>query len=154
MRKAKNYIVWIWVFALFTATAGISFEQIYCYCLGKTSISIFKTTDACLAKKSVAKSCCKPKLPACCEKPKQHADKAHDCTHKTVKVFQLKTVFIVEKSLEKPVFPAFYLEPLVFLPVFEGSPLPFQGVLSKFSYESPPWLSGRDICIRHQTFLC
>jgi hypothetical protein len=36
MHVAKKYFVWIWVFALFTATAGISFEQIYCYCLGKT----------------------------------------------------------------------------------------------------------------------
>lgn len=155
MLVAKKYFVWIWVFALFTATAGISFEQIYCYCLGKTSIAFFRSDAACQAKKSTDTSkCCKKKVLSCCEQKATGTQKDHGCTHKTVKVFQLKTAFIVDQSLEKGQvladLPFFYAPIYIF-----SAPAYLRLAPDVVAFPaSPPLPSGRELCIWHHQFLC
>ncbi|MBK8194490.1 MAG: hypothetical protein IPK76_15225 [Lewinellaceae bacterium] len=53
--RTKKTFAWLWMAALLTATMGISVQQIYCYCAGKTSISIFvvQDGDGCTAEKPI-----------------------------------------------------------------------------------------------------
>lgn len=52
---------WLWIATLLTATVGVSVQQIYCYCVGKTSVSLFQAEDACAAEKEA-------KILECCQK--------------------------------------------------------------------------------------
>jgi hypothetical protein len=155
MLVAKKYFVWTWILALFIATAGISVEQIYCYCLGKTSIAFFRSDAACQAKKRTdTANCCKKKVRACCEQKEAGSSKDHGCTHKTVKVFQLKTAFIVDQSIEKGQVLADL--PSLDAPTFVFSAptnLPLAPDVVAFP-PSPPLPSGRELCIWHHQFLC
>ncbi len=155
--RAKKSFAWLWIAALLTATVGISVQQIYCYCKGATTVSLFEAEDACATERTDDYDCCpQPKsLPtyACCE---QNADgcsiESHDgCMEKSTKVFQLKTEFVVDKPFEKtfdcplwlremPMFRR-YFRPVVCEAIFNTKP-------------PPPALSGRDICLRHQLLRC
>jgi hypothetical protein len=155
MLVAKKYFVWTWILALFIATAGISVEQIYCYCLGKTSTAFFRSDAACQAKKRTdTANCCKKKVLSCCEQKEAGTQKDHCCTHKTVKVFQLKTAFIVDQSFEKNAVIAdlpLFLAPTIFL----SAPVSLYQTLKSAAFPaSPPLPSGRELCIWHHQFLC
>lgn len=141
--------------ALLSATVGVSVQQVYCYCVGKTTVSLFTADDACHAPAAPSAGCCaKSVLPkkSCCEKP---ADVPEGCTKKTTQVFQLKTEFEVgQVAFKKIEIPQFWASPSVpkfcALPIFDLQKADFQ------SFERPPptLLSGRMICVRHGVFRC
>jgi hypothetical protein len=152
---AKKTFVWLWMAALLSATVGVSVQQVYCYCVGKTTVSLFDADDACRAHATPSADCCaKPILPkkSCCEKP---ADAPTGCTKKTTQVFQLKAEFEVGhfefKKIETP-------QAWAFLNVFRAFVSPTFG-LQKVEYQyfdrpPPALLSGRMICVRHGIFRC
>lgn len=155
--RTRNSFVWLWLAALLSASIGISVQQVYCYCVGKTKVSLFTAEDACLLEKAAAKlaNCCQ-KLPdasqsSCCEKPDQ---KKKGCTKKSTKIFQLKTESEVAgfelKKLEIPKL--WILSPSFFL--FSSTLLGFQKLDYQRFERPPPKLSGRMICIRHGIFRC
>ena len=159
MRTHKS-IIWVWVFTLLTATIGVSVQQIYCYCVGKTSISFFAAEDPCIAEADMSMSadCChqpeKEQAASCCAKPGD-SDEKHDCTEKTTRFFQLKTEFTTEKKADEflSVFDAELCFPVVLFPMYdllEGEQI------SGFhpSAHAPPPVSGRTICLRHGVFRC
>lgn len=138
MQKMHKIFVLSWLFTLLIATVGISVEQIYCYCMGNTKIALFPGESG----------CCKPQK-TCCKKNQKH----RNCTHKTVKVHQLKT-----EAVSTPVEFKFFCSPFL-LP----EPLPSLAVgtvdcqhtaLHLPDFALPPPISGRIRCIKHQQFLC
>lgn len=143
--------------ALFTATVGVSVQQIYCYCLNKTTISWFAGDDACRVKEITATqtaSCCRKQRASCCEKRahKEHPDKP--CTKKTTRVFQLKTEFVLEKQLEKQENYPIEAHEIVAISDFTYFSTPTGVEIVQSPPEPPPPLSGRNICLRHQHFRC
>jgi len=143
--------------ALLSASVGVSVQQVYCYCLGKTTVSLFSAAEVCQDEKSAAqpKSCCSKKvLPAkrsCCEKsdPEQRG-----CTKRSTKVFQLKTEFEVAstdfKKLEVPGI--WEIEPVFF--AFTCNKPVVQKVNQSCFEHPPPELSGRLRCLRFGVFRC
>ena len=154
---AKNSFVWLWTVTLLSATVGMSVQQVYCYCTGKTTISIFVHGDACQAgrqAKTTSGCCLKKSTPAkrsCCKKadPKQH-----DCTKKTTQVLQLHTEYEVSssafKKLDGPLFRAFLP---CFPTCFSSLPATHSFVCQGFGQPPPPH-SGRMICVRYGVFRC
>jgi len=140
--------------ALVTATMGVSVQQIYCYCVGETTYSLFAAEDACAEKDESEKPdcCAKPiTLKACCAKGDTVSEKDHDCTHKTTKVFQLKTEFVVDKPFEKTFDCPLWIKEM---PMFRRF---FRPAICEVvtSNKAPPLpLSGREISLRHQNFRC
>ncbi len=155
--RFKISILWLWVVSLLGATVGISVHQIYCYCVGKTTFSIFdEAADACAIQAAlpIQEACCSSDAPSCCSGDSDGNTPDHSCTKKTVKVFQLKTEYLVVHPLDKVFeFPVWADEFPEFLKLYrtvicEAAPL------NKAPPEPPPPLSGRAICLRHETFLC
>lgn len=150
-------ILWLWVVSLLSATVGISVHQIYCYCVGETTFSIFdEAADACAIQSvlPLKDACCGSEAPACCAADSDGNETDHECTKKTVKVFQLKTEYLVVQPLDKffefPVWADEFPEFLkLYRPVIcETAPH------NKAPPEPPLPLSGRTICLRHELFLC
>ncbi len=141
--------------ALVIATIGVSVQQMYCYCLDKTTTSLVTLhASAVPAKQEEASACCKkesaPK-PSCCTKKKLSPKKG--CTKKTTQVFQLKTEFlvdhpVVEKSFDFPLWiNDFPMLRRMARPVICDAAIFHQAL-------PPPPISGRDLCVRHQLALC
>ncbi len=155
--RTKKSFAWLWMVALLTATFGISVQQIYCYCVGTTTVALFAAEDPCTidAKNADSGCCAKPKSsPAhsCCEKGAGADLKEKDgCMKKSIKVFQLKTEFVVDKPLDKSFDCPLWLQEM---PLFKRSLRPAVCGVSLLNKPPPPTLSGRDICLRHQLFRC
>lgn len=147
--------------ALFSATVGVSVQQVYCYCVGKTTVSLFVAEDACHAEEFLTfdlnpeAGCCAkktaPSKPACCPKPEPSQK---GCTKKTVQVFQLKTAFEVGtpdfKKLDQPNVWATTVS--FFSPERpDASAHTFR--LPRIERPPPP-ISGRMICLRHGVSRC
>lgn len=153
---AKKSFVWVWMVALLLATVGISVHQIYCYCLGKTTYTLFSPSQEDCAKKVFAKisaNCCKkaPEHKSCCAA--QAPAKEHDCTKKTTKVFQLKTEFVVDKPFEKTFdFPLWLHDLPFFVRHLRPALCEASTHFNKAPPPSPP--SGWQICLEHQLFRC
>lgn len=152
--RTKKTFVWLWVAALLTATMGISVQQIYCYCAGKTSISIFviQDGDSCAAAKTDSGSCCPvpEKVHSCCEKGPYAPGKSHECNHKSTRVFQMKPEFVVENPFENSFDGPLWMSEV---PMFRHFVRPVLCTTEPVPLAPPP-LSGRDICLRHQVSLC
>ena len=160
--QVKKSIAWTWMVALLIATMGVSVHQVYCYCAGMGSVSLFTTPDQCEAERlaeTAKPACCAKKMAArssCCEKGGHDSKKGkHGCTKKSTRVFQLKTEFtLTEKAGEK----AFHTPlDLTVVPTFEW--LPENGFLTaETGIEAfpnpPPPLSARMICVRHGVSRC
>ena len=105
---ARKSFVWLWMAALLSASFGMTVEQVYCYCTGKTTISLFASADTCDSEKQAAAQtgCCQKELtPAkksCCEKPDS---KKGNCTKKTTQIIQLRTEYEVASSVLKKLDP-------------------------------------------------
>ena len=145
--------------ALLTATVGVSVQRIYCYCVGETTIGFFVADDACqMHHPSAIAGCCAKKQHAsparsCCEKGGNKSDHQDSgCTQKTTQIFHLKAEFLVDKPFEKNfdlpawadeqfVFRQFLRQRLCEVPVQSNRPPP-----------TPPPISGRMTCVRHQVF--
>ena len=146
--------------ALLSATIGISVQQIYCYCVGASTFTIFAQSDNVCAGAQTLPSgdtCCtsvdKPGSRSCCSAPTVET-RGHDCTKKSVKVFQLKTEFLVGQPLDLgfdlPIWADEFPEYLkMFRPVV---------CQTRYTNKSPPTLppplTGRLICLRHELFRC
>ena len=163
---ALKSFVWLWMAALLSATMGMSVQQVYCYCEGKTTVSLFDLEDACLSADAkevslsypihiIGTGCCAQKVAAtkhaCCKAPQPQQ---RGCTKKTTQVFQLKTEFEVGSSDFKK------LEPPQTWAIAPGYPVFFTGltkvqsrVFQRFE-QPPPALSGRMICVRYGVFRC
>ena len=152
-------LVWLWMSALLIASVGVSIQQVYCYCLGETTVTFFVASDACQTSnidisQTQDSGCCKKNTPAkksCCEKSR--SDKK-DCTKKTTRVFQLKTKFeVVNSDFKKFDIPKNW----AFNHYFPGFPQTSLGV-QKVNFPDferpPPSISGRMICVRHGVFRC
>lgn len=155
--RIKIPILWLWVLSLLSATVGISVHQIYCYCVGQTTISIFKEAeDACAAREMQAEaSYCEKDAMSCCSMDDPGVtDSDHNCTKKTVKIFQLKTEFLVGQPLDKAFdFPVWADEFPEFLKLYRPA-ICAAAPLNKAPPAPPPPLSGRSICVRHELFRC
>jgi hypothetical protein len=135
---------------------GISVQQIYCYCLGQTTYSVFREApDACSEhSRSISEGCCKKAAPSCCAKTGFKSQDDRNCTKKTVKVLQLKVDFLVGHPLDKvfdcPIWAGELPDYLrLYRPVICAATL-----TNKAPPASPPPLSGRMICLRHELFRC
>ncbi len=158
MSRTTISVTWLWIASLFIATVGVSGTQIYCYCVGQTTLSLFADDDACLEKQeSTPASCCtKTEAKAhksCCESPAREKD-SNGCTKKTTKVFQLKTEFTLqEKQFEKFSLPVFEFNPAL-VPSFISYNILRSEEIGFQSFAHPPPLSGRMICVRNCIFRC
>src|SRR5690606_10445236 len=136
-------------------TIGVSVQQIYCYCVGVTTVSVFEAVDACAAgERPEVSECCQPapQLPSCCKEDKGSCQGEHDgCMEKSTKVFQMKTEFVVDKPFEKTFDCPLWIEKM---PIFRRYFRPVVCEANIFGTSLPPPLSGRDICLRLQTFRC
>ncbi len=158
----KKSFAWIWMAALLTATMGVSVHQIYCYCAGMRSVSIFSTTDTCSAQRTddvATLACCAKKAAtrlSCCEKDgTKTGNKHHGCTKKTTRFFQLKPEFTISESdfgkivhnlSDLPPAPAF---------IWQGVCEISTQLLGIQAFPNPPPpLSGRMICLRHGIARC
>lgn len=158
----KKSFAWIWMAALLTATMGVSVHQIYCYCAGMGSVSVFFLKDECSAKPlddTATPSCCAKKAPArasCCEKGDAGiAKKHHGCTKKTTKVFQLKPEFtLTESDLGKIIHCPSDLPPAPVFIFLGACEITSQLVGIQSFPNPPPPLSGRMICMRHCVARC
>ncbi len=164
--RTNKSFVWLWMAALLSASIGVSVQQVYCYCLGKTTVSLFVAVDGCQTGDNratgtptfdlhiPATDCCQSKAQSkksCCEKP---APEKRGCTKKSTKVFQLKTEFEVAsaefKKLELPKTwaPAFSV-------VAFFAPIPAVQTFKFHDFEHPPpSLSGRMRCVLHGVYRC
>ena len=144
------------------ATTGVSIHHIYCYCVGKTTNTLFDVAGQCMGHETAQKAddCCTPKPAAktCCQKPEKksgahcNSSKSKPCTSTTTTVLQMKDKFTVEKPAVKSLaVPAV----LPVIPVFAAVCLPC-ALLKKSPQRlaHPPPRSGRDISIAHAVFLC
>jgi len=155
--RANKSFVWLWMAALLSASIGVSVQQVYCYCLGQTTVSLFSVAEVCQHQKSVvqSKDCCSKKaLPvkrSCCEKPDPEQ---RGCTKRSTKVFQLKTEFEVASSDFKKleVSGAWKIEP-VFFNFACSEAVAQKTYLPRYEYP-PPGLSGRLRCLRFGVFRC
>lgn len=152
---------WTWILAILAASIGVSVEQVYCYCLGKTSVSLFVADDACQATDAVVQitdnqSCCKKKrlenASDCCNQKDRNS---RDCTHKTTRYHQLKTAFEVGKpGLKKLVLPDLSAPSVSFLQpdwTFPTSTC----LLKSYGLEfRPPPISGRMKGVWQGVFRC
>ena len=156
-KQFNKSFVWIWMAALLSASVGVSVQQVYCYCVGKTTVSLFATNEACQAETVAAsmQDCCAKKAASrkhsCCEKPESEKK---GCTRKSTKVFQLKTEYEVASADFKKLDAGKFLLELPSFPPFSQSALAFQTKnLPQFDRPPPP-ISGRMLCVRHGVFRC
>lgn len=157
MSRTTKSFAWLWMAALLSASIGVSVQQVYCYCVGKTTVSLFAADEACQAMGKMADqtdACCKKAVPAkknCCEKP---ASEHKGCTKKTTQVFQLKTEFEVAKTEFKKIsFLDFWTPGISFPSFFQGIKFAQKADFQGFKRQ-PPTLSGRMICVRHGVSRC
>lgn len=148
--------LWLWIAALLTSTVGISVTQIYCYCVGESTYSIFQEADdACAANQApAAAACCEKDKPACCVEKGLKSEDDHACTKKTVKVFQMKADFLIGHPLEKMFDCPLWVEELPEYVCLHHPALCSTAPNNKAPPAPPPPLSGRMICVRHELFRC
>lgn len=156
--RTKKSFVWLWAAALLTATVGVSVQQIYCYCAGKASVSFWTMQPDCAKEERAGVSDCCPKpearaVPSCCEDNDDGcASNAHKgCMEKSIRVFKLKTEFVVEKPFDKKLDCPKWIEKM---PMFRQFFRPVVCLLAPAVEPSPPSLSGRDISLRLRVFRC
>lgn len=158
-RTVKSF-AWLWIAALLTATVGISVRQIYCYCQGKTTVSLFDVSDGCAAgNHAESAGCCKKTVTprpqhSCCEAEQDTCgNPEHDgCMEKSTRVFQLKTEFVVDKQTEKTFDCPLWLKEM---PMFRRYFRP--AICNNVPFHKafpPPSPSGREISVRHHLFRC
>lgn len=157
----KKSFAWIWMAALLTATIGVSVHQIYCYCAGMRTVSLFTVQDECSAKPQTddaISACCAKKSPAkpsCCKKGAADTEKEPGCTKKTTRIFQLKPEFTVaESDFGKIVHIPSDLPPTPDFVWYAESIITTQSVGIQAFPNPPPPLSGRMICVRHCVAIC
>lgn len=154
--RSKQTFVYLWIFALLSASVGLSIHRVYCYCVGESTISFFAAKDACQSRKYAAlpvADCCKKTASAkksCCEKPD---DQQHGCTHKSTRVFQLKTAFEVGHFEFKKLAASKLWVIAPAFPAFSGLAFPARKPSLQLS-ERPPPISGRMVCVRYGVFRC
>ncbi|MFN0213481.1 MAG: hypothetical protein ACKVT2_04430 [Saprospiraceae bacterium] len=159
--RLKISFVCLWMAALLSASIGISVQQVYCYCLGKSTVSLFSAEDACqipddnLAPIGLAQDCCTKQIaatsPSCCKKD---APEKQGCTKKTTQVHQLKVAFEVVNPLFKKLEPPTNWGVIFSQPSF-SSPFFVAYKHERRVFEHPPPSpSGRMICVLHGVFLC
>lgn len=157
----RNFIsiVWLWMLTLLTASVGVSVQQIYCYCAGKTTYAVFETPLECVVEKAkLPDHCCQPardhQKKSCCDKTSDR-QKNDGCTQKSSRYFQLKTEYTLgAKSFELTKAPCLLQDMLApEYPALEfATDTPGKGFES-FA-EAPPPLPGRIICLQHGVFRC
>lgn len=142
--------------ALLTATIGVSVQQMYCYCLGKTTTSVLAWNAPTIPPQQVEPgTCCQKKEPVhrtCCAKKGLTSKKAQGCNKKTTQVFQLKTEFLVDHPFEKSFDYPLWINDFPMLrrmarPVICDASIFHQAL-------PPPPTSGRQLCLRHHLALC
>jgi hypothetical protein len=155
--KTKIYLIGLWAVALLGSTAGVSIHQVYCYCVGETTVSLFEAEDACHMEDvaALADNCCKrPEKPvekSCCEKP---AEKNDGCTKKTTTVVKLKAEYEVSHhDFKKLDVGKYFLEAAVFPFPPIWAPKVSKTASSHFDRPPPP-VSGRMKCVRQGVFRC
>lgn len=157
-RTVKSF-AWLWIGSLLIATVGVSGQQIYCYCVGKTTLSLFAAAESCgETQKSQRKECCA--IPPIrhsansCDKGKQSGREKKGCTKRTTRFFQLKTEFTLQEKDTAPNESVCLDQDICLpdLPYFPPRPDGANIVFQTFAH--PPPLSGRMMCVRYGVFLC
>ncbi|MDX2135129.1 MAG: hypothetical protein SFV52_10090 [Saprospiraceae bacterium] len=162
-RLLTTPFLWLWLLSIPASTVGVPIYEVYCFCLKQASVNFFGVADPCRTREEDKKdTCCSgkasacpmaapAKTPSCCAFPTQQQE-PHSCTKTTLTVHQLDVEYLVEgvSVLEWGwEAPAQWDQPLpaIALPRFGQAPLPAPP-------QPPPPLSGRELCVRHQLFLC
>lgn len=160
MQRHHKLFVWLWAASLLTATVGVSVHQVYCYCLGQTSIEWpGRSEHECLAAETPVAACCaerkaEPAPKSCCKSEAKNEHK-RDCKERSVKVFQLKTEFLVEKTTLKAFdFQDFVVPQPVDFTYCLTTPEVALNRLNKAPPPPPPSPGGRAICVRNSVFRC
>ncbi len=164
--RTNKSFVWLWMAALLSASIGVSVQQVYCYCLGKTTVSLFAAADGCQAGDNMVATtqiyglntsntdCCKKKAQpkkSCCENP---APEKRGCTKKSTKVFQLKTEFeVASADFKKLDLPKTWAAVSSLIAFFSPTPAVQISKLQDFE-RPPPSLSGRMRCVLHGVSRC
>jgi hypothetical protein len=155
--RINKYLIGLWALALLGSTAGVSIHQVYCYCVGQTTVSLFEAEDACHMEDfaALADNCCKmPEKPvekACCEKPTEKND---GCTKKTTTVLKLKVEYEVSHhDLKKLDAGKYFFHAEIPASPFTWAPAVQKAAPSYFDRPPPP-VSGRMICVRNGVFRC
>jgi len=149
----KKSISWLWMAVLLVSTVGISVHSIYCYCVGETTVSLyFGEEDACLSNIQDEMACCikDAAIMSCCDKDASE----HDCTDETTTVYQLKTEFLVDQPFVKTFDCPAWVEDLPFFKRFTRTVLCSDTPSLLPNANAPPSPTGREICIRHELYLC
>ncbi len=148
--------VWLWMAALLSASIGISVQQVYCYCVGKTTVSLYLAEDACQTPAvSDQANCCSPKpiakKPDCCKKNSQEKK---GCTKKSTKVYQLKTDSeLASSAFKKLDIPKISLS--INAVFADNQPFTvFENAVFFGFVHPPPAISGRMKCLRYGVFRC
>ncbi|MEZ4941951.1 MAG: hypothetical protein R3D58_13820 [Saprospiraceae bacterium] len=156
LKKTYIPVLWLWMTALLLSTVGISVQQLYCYCLGETAVSVFlDAEDPC--EKSVSEvpdACCSAMVPECCGKESLHAGSVPCCPQKSVKVFLLKSEFTLAQPWQKAFDCPLWADELPgFLRLYQPV-ICATAPAHTINTNLPPPLSGRQICLRHERLLC
>jgi hypothetical protein len=153
--RANKSFVWLWMVALLCASVGVSVQQVYCYCLGKTTVSLFAAANTCHDEKPalIAAHCCSKNAVkrSCCKTPDAEQQ---GCTKRSTRVFQLKAEYEVASSgFKKLDVPKLRASELSFFAFSFYSPI-VQGIAFQYFEQPPPALSGRLRCLRFGVFRC
>ncbi|MCC7244139.1 MAG: hypothetical protein IT269_00550 [Saprospiraceae bacterium] len=148
-------MTWVWMSALLVATTGVSIHQIYCYCIGETTLSLFNASHGCKKDLASTEDCCqkttKSDNASCCSVENKRDG---DCTRKTTQFVQLKTEFLAEKW-SSPELTSAIVDDATLLPPFTFNAADAESTLAILPvFPKPPPLSGRMICVRHCIALC
>lgn len=149
-------ILWLWMTALLLSTVGFSVQQIYCYCLGETAISIFiDAEDPCGAMLPDESACCESgAITGCCSREDNALEPLPCCSEKSVNVHSLKAEFTIGQPFQKSFDCPLWADELpAFLRLYRQV-ICDASLLNKAPPEPPPPLSGRLLCLRHENFRC
>lgn len=135
---------------------GITVHQLYCLCKGEAVSSLFTIEPTCRHDAELAQlpSCCRmAAAQASCQFKDDH-DQDHACNDAATDYFQLDESAIAS-SLESMELPSFDLSPVTtgVVPNWQKNTAPSQYPIT-YSNPPPPLISGKEVRILFQSYLC
>jgi len=165
LRVWHIWFLWLWLLTLPVAAIGVPLYAVYCACLKETTLALFQIDDPCTAAHvevaPASASCCAPKAARCAAPGLPGAssccsggDPDHQCTQTTVVMAKLDASFLVE-AVALPDLDGFIVEwpPIQLCCLTDVAVLTDKEDALPMPPRPPP-LSGREICVRHQLYLC
>jgi hypothetical protein len=162
-KRTQQIIIWIWIVHIMLASVGVHLERVYCYCTGKTTVSLFVADDDGCQQHTddITMDCCAAPIivpvtqlaaqDACCVTLQKSG-----CTKVTSEFFKWQGSFLVEK--ESAATPDLklsdFVPPAAVYQFVTTAQVVVRHHLSRPPPEPAPPPSGRTLCIRHACFRC